>query len=377
MNSICIFSAQFLPHMGGIERYTYNLACKLVEKGVAVTVVTSNVGQLKCKEDMDGFVVYRLPCFDLLDGRYPVIKCNQAFKDIDKSLKEKKFDLIFVNARFYIHSLYAVQLAKKMKVRSIVVEHGTSHLQIHHPILDTLGSYYEHALTSVLKHYCKEYYGVSKACVEWLMHFHIEAKGVFYNAIDLPVIREIAVRKKINYRKQYNIPSDAIVITFTGRLLEGKGVPSLVRAVKKLQLANKNIFLFLAGDGELENWVAENQNDYIIPLGRLAQEEVICLLEDSDIFCLPSFSEGFSTSILEAVACGCYIVTTKRGGSKELLINDSYGTILPDNSPETVYNGLVRIVKEAEQREIGVKLSYERLKYNFTWDITADKVFKL
>ena len=38
----CIFSAQYLPHMGGVERYTYNLAKKLCEYGNEVTIVTSN-----------------------------------------------------------------------------------------------------------------------------------------------------------------------------------------------------------------------------------------------------------------------------------------------------------------------------------------------
>ena len=38
-----LIAAQFLPHLGGVERYTYNLAQKLIEKGNEVTVVTSDV----------------------------------------------------------------------------------------------------------------------------------------------------------------------------------------------------------------------------------------------------------------------------------------------------------------------------------------------
>lgn len=43
MKNYCIFAAQFLPHMGGVERYTYNLAKKLIEKGNSVMVVTSDI----------------------------------------------------------------------------------------------------------------------------------------------------------------------------------------------------------------------------------------------------------------------------------------------------------------------------------------------
>lgn len=68
-----------------------------------------------------------------------------------------------------------------------------------------------------------------------------------------------------------------------------------------------------------------------IPVGRIDFEQIVALLTDSDIFCLPSFSEGFSTSILEAAACGCYILTTARGGARELLINDEYGCVIQNN----------------------------------------------
>ena len=43
----CIFSAQYLPHMGGVENYTYHLAKELVERGNSVTIVTCNVEKVK------------------------------------------------------------------------------------------------------------------------------------------------------------------------------------------------------------------------------------------------------------------------------------------------------------------------------------------
>ena len=43
----CIFSAQYLPSMGGVENYTYNIAKKLIAKGNDVTIVTSNAHNLE------------------------------------------------------------------------------------------------------------------------------------------------------------------------------------------------------------------------------------------------------------------------------------------------------------------------------------------
>ncbi|MGO5051982.1 glycosyltransferase family 4 protein [Lachnospiraceae bacterium LCP25S3_G4] len=377
MKKICIFAAQFLPHMGGVERYTYNLACKLVKKGLKVTVVTSNVEGLSSREEMEGFTIYRFPCINFLNGRYPVLKYNREAKTIDHFLKQSGFDFVFVNTRFYIHSLYAVRFAKKINAKCIVVEHGTSHLQMHNRFLDVLGAWYEHGLTAIVKHYCKEYYGVSKACCEWLNHFHIMAKGTLYNAIDLEQVCQLNDTMENYFRDQYNIQEEDIVIAFTGRLLEEKGVISLVKAVQKILEERNDVYLFIAGDGELENWIRIRSNEHIILLGRLEYKDVIGLLKESDIFCLPSFSEGFSTSVLEAVACKCYVVTTKRGGSKELIKTKEYGIVMEDNSQNSVYTALNSVIDDVDKRKLGIQLSYERLEQNYTWDITADKVCQL
>ena len=42
MKKYCIFAAQFLPHMGGVENYTYNISKELIKRGNKVTVVTNN-----------------------------------------------------------------------------------------------------------------------------------------------------------------------------------------------------------------------------------------------------------------------------------------------------------------------------------------------
>ena len=53
------------------------------------------------------------------------------------------------------------------------------------------------------------------------------------------------------------------------------------------------------------------------------------LLGQAEIYCLPTeYPEGSPTSVLEAAAAGCYVITTNRGGSGELILDKSYGTIL-------------------------------------------------
>ena len=108
----CIFSAQYLPHIGGIERYTYHLAKELLKNGDSVIVITSKTDNLPDYEIMDGIPVYRLPCWNLLNGRYPIIKPQKKFLQLHRHIKNIHFDMIIINARFYVHSLYAAILGK-------------------------------------------------------------------------------------------------------------------------------------------------------------------------------------------------------------------------------------------------------------------------
>ena len=373
----CIFAAQYFPHLGGVERYTYNLAKKLIEDGNEVVVVTSNVYKLSEYEQVDGIPVYRVPCWNLLAGRYPVLKMNTRFWKINRTLKKQEFDMVIVNTRFYPHSLYGMILAKKIKAKCITLDHGTSHLSVHNRFWDTVGAVFEHFLTKIDQIFCKDYYGVSGACNEWLSHFHIKAKGVLYNSIDLEEVKKIQKNVKKIYKKKYSVPDDAIVITFTGRLLKEKGLPSLLNVMDRINEERNDIYLFIAGDGDMRDEINSRKNSHIIPIGRIDFEQIVTLLSESDIFCLPSLSEGFSTSILEAAACRCYILTTARGGARELLINEEYGCVILNNQEELLYNALIDAINNPQKRKKGIELTYRRVKDNFTWDIVAYNVEKI
>lgn len=370
----CIFAAQYFPHLGGVERYTYNLSKKLIENGNEVVIVTSNVYRLAEYEEMDGIPVYRVPCFNLLEGRYPVLKLNKDFRRIHRQLLNQDLDMVIVNTRFYPHSLYAMILAKRKKIKCITLDHGTSHLSVHNKFLDAVGGCYEHVLTKIDQLFCKDYYGVSGACNEWLAHFHIKAKGVLYNSIDLDEVACISKKHVENYREKYHVPQDAIVIAFTGRLLKEKGLPELLNVMDALCKEREDVYLFIAGDGDMKEEIDSRKTAHIIPLGRIDFEHIVALLDTSDIFCLPSFSEGFSTSILEAVACRCYVVTTARGGAKELLIDDQYGTVIPTNDEKVLYPALKEVLDDKKRRDQAVELAYERVRTHFTWDIVAKQV---
>ena len=375
--SYCFFSAQYLPHVGGVENYTYHLAKELVNKGHSVTIVASNVEGAAEFEIQEGITVYRMPCFNLINGRFPIPRFNQSFRKIYKIILEKSFDMIIVNTRFYVHSLLGLLVAKKKRCRVIFIEHGTGHLKLHNAVLDFLENIVEHTITIPEKILCKEFYGVSEACVEWLKHFHIKGQGVFYNAIDINEINQQIKKPIYSFREKYSIPEDSEIVVFVGRLLKEKGIITLIKAFDEINHSETKRYLLIAGDGDEFETVQKLKSKYIIPVGRISSNEVIALLRESQIFCLPSDSEGMPTSVLEAAACRNYIVTTKQGGAKELVLDESYGIIMDNNDEKTVKYALQHAFADPRSREEGIEKTYQRLVTYFTWDKIAEKIVRL
>lgn len=373
--SFCLFCANYLPNLGGIERYVYNLSKQLIKNGHNVTVVTSNVFALPSYEvDENGIEIFRMPCHNFMKGRYPILKKDNDFKELDKKLTEKQFDLVVINARFYIHSLYAANFAKKNNIKCITIEHGSTHLSVDNKILDMVVAQVEHFVTALLKRKCKDYYAVSNAAGKWSSHFGIKSKGTLYNAVDIEHIIASKNKSVCNYRKEYGIPDSAILITFTGRLLKIKGVYELLDAFKRTN--RDDLYLIYAGDGPEMDELKKRANDRVFFLGQIDFDHIVSLLDASDIYCLPSVSEGMSTSVLEAIATNTFVITTYNGGAREVITSDEYGIITMSN---TVFETQVAIEKalDKEYRKTATEKAYQRLMEGFTWQKTAENLEKL
>lgn len=374
--NICIFCSHYFPYLGGVERYTGHLAAALRARGDKVVIVTSNDMHLETYTRMDGIPVFRMPCFNLLKGRFPVSKPNGRFWKIHRKLMEIPFDLVIIQTRFYPHSLYGSWLGKKQGTKCIVIDHGTSHMTVGNPLLDKIGAWYEHGITWLLKKNCRDFYGVSQECCRWLTHFSIAPAGTLYNAVDIREAEVLMAAPVRDFRKEYGIDRSTIVVTYTGRLVKEKGIIQLMEAFEGM--SGENAVLLIAGDGEEWDRVKQRETKQMIPLGRLSFEEVMALLAETDIYCLPTdYPEGFPTSVLEAAAAGCFIITTDRGGSRELIPDSGYGMIMDNNQPETIRRALQEVLRDPDRRRRAAERTKRRLLERFTWDKTADKIHRL
>ena len=102
--TICYFSAQYLPTVGGVERYTWNLARRTVAAGHRAIVVTSALPNLPEHEiDGDGIEIYRLPVWPVMNGRFPVIKPGARFHALTVQIWAQKLDFCVVQTLSLIH----------------------------------------------------------------------------------------------------------------------------------------------------------------------------------------------------------------------------------------------------------------------------------
>lgn len=111
-----------------------------------------------------------------------------------------------------------------------------------------------------------------------------------------------------------------VQLLYAGKLDSSKGVPWLLRSLRQVE-APWHLHLVGGGSGaerDLCLRLAAEHGDRVTVHGVLPHQELGSLMRQSDIFVLPSFFEGLPLVLLEAMACGCRVVTTDLPGSREL-----------------------------------------------------------
>lgn len=367
MKKIAIFSGYYLPHLGGVERYTFNLAKKMKELGNEVVIVTLRYDQSLTEIEENNYAkIYRLPTFKIFASRYPIVKKNKRCKELLKLISRENIDSVILQTRFWTSSYIGSKFAKQNNIPMCVIEHGSSHFTVHNKFLDFFGRIYEHILTNLIKKNVKDFYGVSKKCNEWLKHFKIYAKGVFYNSIDTD---------EFNKYGEYIKKNDKIIkITYAGRLLKEKGVLILLDCFNELSKEVSNVELNIAGTGPLYSKLKEeaNKNPKIKILGNLSHDKVMKLLARTDIFINLSFSEGLPTSILEAGLMKCTVIATPVGGTTEIIKNKDSG-VLCSFEVSQINDELKKIINDEEKRNKFGSNIHSIIENEFSWDITTKK----
>jgi sugar transferase (PEP-CTERM/EpsH1 system associated) len=140
---------------------------------------------------------------------------------------------------------------------------------------------------------------------------------------------------------------DAYVIGWVGRMQTIKEPVALARAFVRLlhmlPAHARRLRLVMVGDGPLRKQVV----DVIDEAGASglawlpgARDDVPRIMRGLDLFVLPSFAEGISNTILEAMASGLPVVATRVGGNPELVEEETTGTLVPRADPQALADAI-------------------------------------
>ncbi len=372
-----IFSAQYLPSMGGVENFTASLAKELASQGHRVTVVTSQVPNTSSREDTQGFEVVRLPAYQLLNGRLPITHRTAAYERIWDYLLELPCDRVLVNTRFYPHSLEGLRYAEAKGVPAVVLEHGSAPLTLGNPLADHAISAYEKVITRLGARYEPRYAGISLAACRWLAaEFHIRTQRVIPNAIDAVAFRAQASSRDL--RALASVEPQDFVAAFIGRFVAEKGVLTCLGVAECLPQVS---FVF-AGSGPLDDEVRErcSKLSNATYVGRLDKADVSALLFQADCWVSPTLSEGMPTSLLGAGAWGTLPVISPVGGVEDVLGPDGGPGELCSLEAGSVQAALERLAAlSPEDRQARSDEFRHRVETAFTWADSAralDKAFE-
>lgn len=157
------------------------------------------------------------------------------------------------------------------------------------------------------------------------------------------------------YRKQLRYEEEDVVFLYLGRLKIDKGVLDLAQAFAKLQLELKNVRLLFIGYDE-ENLLpqinklvgTENFQFY----GPTNDPEFV--LQGGDVLCLPSYREGFGTTIIEASLLALPIICSDTYGLGETIIDDVTGIRHHVKDIEAIYGAMKQFaLKPAQRKKMG------------------------
>ncbi len=375
-DAFVIISPVYLPHMGGVERYSWNLAGELRKRGYSVYIITSSMaGEAKRSFDDRGIIILRFPSIWPIPDRMPVLLPSGSWKELKNLLRQHDHVRLIAQTNLYLLSLRGVLFAKRNHIDSLMIIHGSNYVCLGNGIIERLEHLYEQWIVKRAKKSHASFTAVSEASASFAGKLGCKVKAITYNAIRCTEIDKIQICNQKTIKKKYHFSDMTTVFTFAGRMIREKGVLQLAEAFKQLANERKDAALIMIGDGPLFHNLESQGIKNIVLTGQLPHDEVIRYLKQSDCFILPSDSDGFPTTILEAAACDCFVIAAPYGGQKEAvqIVN---GYLMKDNSSQSIYQAVLWYLHNPEKPSTRIQEGKKKMKAVINWENTTDMIVK-
>ncbi len=363
------------PRYGGPVSVLLALAEAQQRVGHEVTIATTN------SDHPSGS--YREQGWDTLaGGAVPVFYAPVQFAPLRLSrqlgayLKRSvcDFDIVHVNGLYRYPSTCAAQQARKQGVPYIIKPHGS---------LDP----YLYERSTVGTVWLKRMY---ERCFDWpnlraagAIHYVTEAERelasflgfdtptfVASSAIDWRIYRDLPSRGA--FRARWGL-GEAPLVLFLGRLHFKKGLDLLIPAFEALRRRVPDAQLVIAGPendayGEqVRGWVRERALDAAVRfVGPLHGADVVQAYVDADVFALPSYTENFGMTVVEALACKLPVVISDQVNIHAEVSGSGAGLVTRCDAGE-VTQALETLLADADRRRAMGEAGRRLVQARFTW----------
>lgn len=194
---------------------------------------------------------------------------------------------------------------------------------------------------------------------------------VAHNGVDRKVFYQRSQLEKERIRNKYGIKSDYYL--FVGSRSQIKGYKNARLFFDSLSLVDNKDFAIvcIGGNSELEDYIKPFTSEIDIHLHSVDDEELSIFYSDAIALVYPSLYEGFGLPIIEAMACGCPVITTREGSIPEASGEAAYS--ISGKDPLEMAQAIVNIRKPEIREDLIAKGLVQAAK--FTWKKTANNIY--
>jgi glycosyltransferase involved in cell wall biosynthesis len=333
----------YYPHWTGLTAYAQRLAEGLAERGHEVTVLTSRHDPaLPAEEVYNGVRVVRLPVLFRL-SRGPV---QPAFPFVAYRLI-REHDVVQIHT-VLMESLLVTVLARLAGRKVLFTHHGDLVMPA-----GFLNRIIEWSVTWMMTQ-------AERASARISIHSEDYARNSGFLSPFLPkmafiyppiVIPEPDQQAVAAWRSELGLDSNPL-IGFAGRFVEEKGFDYLFRAIPHILEAYPNARFVYAGEFPVyENFYGQCEqlldgcSDHVTFLGLIRDRQKLAdFYRMCDVFVLPSRSDCFPSTQIEAMFCGTPVVCTDIPGAREAVKATGMGIIVPSRDERALAEGIVRML---------------------------------
>lgn len=354
------------PVVGGLQKQAHELSRELAQLGCEMLVLSSkHNAEGAATEVVDGVTVKRAPWLNNFRLR---LTCNAIWTVLQVLLRGYRYDVIHIHNLSLIGVVSAVagwlsRTSVMMKLPSSGPA-GIPGLQAY-----PCGRGVIFMIKSV-----SAFVAMSHESVEELNGISTPKRKIFkvMNGINLTKFDEVA-----GPRESSTVKDDTISVIFTGRLAVRKGVADLLLAWKALHDSKclGEAHLSIVGTGVDDSRLKELVEDYQIGSSVTFsgyRSDIPQLLAEADAFVLPSYAEGNSNSILEAMAAGLPVISTDVGGSAMLVGDEGSRWIITPGDVAEMTRCLSEMINSVELRKQVGESMRQRIEAHYDIKVVAE-----